>query len=124
MWDAVVGRGGVLGISWFPFLGNGVFPADPGKRRSIQSPKNVSRESGVPANIGVSRRGVGGGIFLRPRGVGGGVSIFLSEPLLSTKCRKLHDGQHKLLKFFYNIYFEDICKCQLVQPYHTGLKKS
>lgn len=124
MWAAVVGRGGVLGISCFPFLGNGVLPADPGKRRSVPSPTNLSRESGVPANTGVSRLGVGGGIFLKPRGVGGGVSVCVSAPLLSAKCRKLHDGQHKLLKQFYNIYFEDICKCPLVQPYHTGVKKS
>ena len=124
MWAIVVGHGGVLGISCFPFLGNGVFPVDPGKRRSVPSQINLSWQSGVPANTGVSRHGVGGEIFLKPRGVGGGVSICLSEPLLSTKCRKLHDGQHKLLKQFYNIYFEDICKCPLVQPYHTGVKKS
>ena len=98
MWAAVVGHVGVLGISCFPFLGNGVLSADRGKRRSIPSPTNLSREIGVQANTGVSRRGVGGGIFLRPRGVGGGVSICVSAPLLSAKCRKLHDGQHKLLK--------------------------
>ena len=124
MWDAVVGHGRVLGISCFPFLGNGVLLADPGKWRSVPSPKNLSRESGVPVNTGVSRRGVGGGIFIRPRGVGGGVSVCFSAPLLSAKCRKLHDGQHKLLKQFYNIYFEDICKFPLEQPYHTGVKKS
>ena len=84
----------------------------------------MSRESGVPANTGVSRRGVGGGIFLIPRGVGGGVSVCVPAPLLSAKCRKLHDGQHKLLKQFDNIYFEDICKFPLVQPYHTRVKKS
>ena len=98
MWAAVVGCGGVLGISCFPFLGNGVLPADLGKRRSVRSPTNLSRESGVPVNTSVSRLGVGGGIFLRPRGVGGGVFVRVSAPLLSAKCRKLHDGQHKLLK--------------------------
>ena len=124
MWAAVVERGGVVGISCFPFLGNGVLPTDLGKRCSVLSPTNLSWESGVLANTGVSRRGVGGGIFLRPRGVGGGVSVCVSAPLLSAKCIKIHDGQHKLLKQFYNIYFEDICKCPLVQPYHTGVKKS
>ena len=124
MWAAVAGHGGVLGISWFPFLGNGVLPADPGKRRSVLSPTNLSRESGVPVNTGVSRLGVGGEIFLKPHGVGGGVSVCVSAPLLSGKCRKLHEGQHKLLKQFYNIYFEDICMSPLVQPYHTRLKKS
>ena len=124
MWAAVVGHGGVLGISYFPFPGNGVLPADPGKWCSVPSPTNLSWESGVPANTGVSRRGVAGRIFLRPRGVGAGVSVCVSAPLLSAKCKKLHDGQHKLLKQFYNIYFEDICKCPLVQPYPTGAKKS
>ena len=98
MWDIVVGLGGVLGISCFPFLGNGVLPTDLGKRRSVLSPTNLSWESGVLANTGVSRRGVGGGIFLRPRGAGGRVFVCVSTPLLSAKCRKLHDGQHKLLK--------------------------
>ena len=50
----------MLGISWFPFLGNGVLPADPGKRRSVLSPTNLLRESGVPVNTGVSHLGVGG----------------------------------------------------------------
>ena len=85
MWAAVVGRRGVLGISWFPFLGNRVLPADQGKWRRVPSPTNLSRESGVPANTGVSRLGVGGGIFLKPRGVGGGVSVCVSAPLLSAK---------------------------------------
>ena len=98
MWAVVVGHGGVLGISCFPFLGNGVLRADPGKRSSVPSPTNLSRESGVSANTGVSRRGVGGGIFLRPHGVGGVVSVCVSAPFLSAKNRKLHDGQHKLLK--------------------------
>ena len=98
MWAVVLGHGGVLGISCFPFLGNGVLPIDLGKRCSVLSPTNLSRESGVTANTAVSRHGVGGRIFLRPRGVGGGVFVRVSAPLLSAKCRKLHDGQHKLLK--------------------------
>ena len=87
MWAAVVGRGGVLGISWFPFLGNGVLPADQGKWRRVPSPTNLSRESGVTVNTGVSCYGVGGRIFLRPRGVGRVVSICVSAPLLSAKNR-------------------------------------
>ena len=85
MWAAVVGHGGVLGISCFPFPGNGFLSADPGKWCSVPSPTNLSRESGVTVNTGVSCYAVGGRIFLRPRGVGSGVSVCVSAPLLSAK---------------------------------------